>query len=108
MPSNDSMKIVYALILLFFLPTSQASDEVIESDAVKRVKAKFLVNYKQLCMKGDDELNEAAIEKKCACQVKQFDENLTGDEVILLFSSKDKYQYPKLKSMANDLIKKCD
>ncbi len=92
------------------MATSQASDEVVESDAVKRVKAKFLVNYEEMCLKGVEEhkLEKEKFEKKCACQIKQFDENLTGDEIIKLFTSKDQFQYPELRSKANALIKKCE
>ena len=68
------MKIKQSLILLLFLSTSQAE----ESDGVKRVKAKFLVNYQEMCIDGGEkhELDKVANKKRCACQVKQFDENL--------------------------------
>ncbi|MCX7554699.1 hypothetical protein OS175_12485 [Marinicella sp. S1101] len=73
------------------------------------MKTKFLVNYKDMCITGGQEQqsDQVATETKCACQVKQFDENLTGDEIIRLFSSSDKYLYPKLRSKANNLIKQC-
>ncbi len=99
------MKTSTLLILLMSLGVSQATN----MDPVNRVKAKFLVNYKNMCIQGGDknELAEDKLEIKCACQVKQFDENLSGDEVIRLFTSRNQFQYPELKSNANALIKKC-
>jgi hypothetical protein len=100
------MKLLSSLILLFSLPASHAE---VNNDAIKRVKAKFLVNYKEMCLKGvKHKLEKPQFEKKCACQVKQFDENLSGDEIIKLFTSKDSLQYPELRSKANALIKQCE
>ncbi|MCX7554697.1 hypothetical protein OS175_12475 [Marinicella sp. S1101] len=104
------MKIALSFILLLSLASSSlATTTAANSDAAKRVKAKFLVSYKDMCVTGGQEqqLDQATIETKCACQVKQFDENLTGDEIIRLFSSSDKYLYPKLRNKANTLIKQC-
>ena len=99
------MKTCTLLILLMSVGASQASN----IDPVNRVKAKFLVNYQAMCIQGgaNNELAKDQLEIKCACQVKQFDENLSGDEVIRLFTSRNQFQYPELKSNANALIKKC-